>query len=182
MKPTARKAKGSDFERWVAKAIIAAYNNAGYSFGQDCWRTPMSGGHPIESLRRPGDLQFSEQLSNLFPFVVECKHQKGFRLEYLFRPNTLLRSFLAQALSQADNSGSRQPLLVVRSNWSIVLAVTLYRDYFDIINPILLLRMENIQWVVMSFNAFLEYWVSGRRAKTPVITHDAKASFDCAAS
>lgn len=75
MKQGGGRLKGNAFERATAKMIIKAFACFGVT-GQDCYRTPSSGGHRFAKKLDPGDLVFSELLTGLFPASVECKFYK----------------------------------------------------------------------------------------------------------
>jgi len=67
------KAKGSEFERKIAKEIIKAFRKRFKDLRQnDCWRSVLSGGHQMSA----GDLEMSDRLLGLFPYTVECKFYK----------------------------------------------------------------------------------------------------------
>lgn len=107
------KQKGSDFERLVAKMVLSAF---GKEFTQkDCFRTPMSGGHPFAD---GGDLVISPRLREVFPFVVECKHDKTWRPDMFFSLTKLVTNWLNQARAEEkdERAEGRSLLLVMRGN------------------------------------------------------------------
>lgn len=115
MKKGGGRQKGSGFEREVAKLVIAAFACKGIC-GEDCYRTPGSGGHKQASKTDPGDLVISRRLQKLFPFAVECKFYKAISMDLLMVPNVkegVLSSWWAQAVASA---GRRVPLLIFRQN------------------------------------------------------------------
>ena len=101
--------KGKAFERHIAKDILKAFP----SFTpRDCYRTPMSGGHPFAD---SGDLCISPDLQKLFPFVVECKHYRNFRFQDVLPPTKQFITWVFQARTAAAQM-DRPWLLVVRGN------------------------------------------------------------------
>ncbi len=123
----ASKAKGSSFERLVAKMVLTA---AGNEFGtKDCYRTPMSGGHHAARQNGEGDLVVSLKLRKRFPWCVECKHSKGFRAEHLFSPTGQFLSWLQQAKDEAEaDCFGRLPLLVFRGYAGSIFAAVQKED------------------------------------------------------
>lgn len=114
------KAKGSAFERLVSRLILKA---AGDKFSkEDCYRTPMSGGHPFAG---ESDLVVSAKLQEIFPFCVECKHGYGWDAYRMFHPNALFMSFVEQASrSAAKDRFGRIPLLVIRGSRTKIYAAS----------------------------------------------------------
>lgn len=108
----ASKIKGSTFERRVAGEILKA---AGKGFDKkDCYRTPMSGGHPYTG---DSDLVISKRLRRFFPFIVECKHRKTWKLEQMFTMPKSFVEFVDQVNAAARKDKlKRAPLIVIRSN------------------------------------------------------------------
>jgi hypothetical protein len=108
----ASRNKGCAFERLIAKAIIKA---AGKGFtAKDCYRTPMSGGHPHAG---ESDLILSKALRKIFPFCVECKHYKVFQPKQLFKDNAIVKGWMTQVqTASSKDKFRRHPLLVFRGN------------------------------------------------------------------
>lgn len=99
---------GGTFERRVAAMILAA---VGERFcKKDCYRTPMSGGHPHVG---ESDLQISKKLRKVFPFLVEAKHRKTIRLDHFLKPTAELRSFRIQIVAEWKKLGKRGAPAVV---------------------------------------------------------------------
>jgi hypothetical protein len=121
------RAKGSGFERQVAKLVVGAFRKAGYKVSsKDCYRTPLSGGHRFSRQTDPGDLMMTRRMQALFPFVVECKFHKKFSL-YRFLVAVRKRKsswhefkFIAQAHQQARHHA---PLLVAKGNNTPIFAL-----------------------------------------------------------
>lgn len=114
MSGRASRNKGNAFERLVAKRILSAVGDPYTS--KDCYRTPLSGGHPMGD---SGDLVISERLAKVFPFTVECKHYRDLRLEEFLRPKKAVSLRTRVWLQQAERCGVKQkriPLLVFRTN------------------------------------------------------------------
>jgi hypothetical protein len=108
--------KGKAFERRIAKDILKAFPNFR---PKDCYRTPMSGGHPFAD---SGDLCVSPSLQKLFPFVCECKHYRSFSLRDLLPPTKQFQSWIGQARGAAAKM-HRPWLLIVRGNNTPIYAV-----------------------------------------------------------
>ena len=107
--------KGNSFERLVSKMVVSAFPGA---TAKDCYRTPLSGGHPIADA---GDLVISDRLRKVFPYVVECKHVKDWRMEHAFLVNNGMQKWLRQtvaAVARSESKGGKglQPLLVMHGN------------------------------------------------------------------
>ena len=144
------KQKGNVFERTVAKMILKA---AGPKFkASDCYRTPLSGGHPIAS---SGDLVLSRRLAKTFPFVVECKHRKTFHMRRVFFPGETFGAYLDQTIKAAKKE-RRPPLLVIRGNGTQVLCVT-DEEYVSEM-PYLTFYHGGVTWAACLFKTFLARW------------------------
>lgn len=119
MKPGSARAKGSTFERLLAADIVKATGCK----KRECYRTPLSGGHPFAC---PSDLQLSPRLQERFPFSVEAKHQKIFKLEMMFRPPKSITNWLQQCMDascSANQIGNKiSPLVVMRGNRTLTYA------------------------------------------------------------
>jgi hypothetical protein len=72
-KPVNGRAKGSGFERKIAK-ILSNWS------GHDLRRTPLSGGWSRQNPETTGDIVSISKGAD-FPFSVECKNQEGWRME-----------------------------------------------------------------------------------------------------
>jgi hypothetical protein len=120
----ASRTKGCAFERLVAKQVITA---AGKGFSRkDCYRTPMSGGHPYAG---ESDLVLSEQLMKLFPWCVECKHYKGWKIDGVFKANKAHQDWCKQAAySSSKDQFKRPPMVVMRGNGGNIYCAARYRD------------------------------------------------------
>lgn len=123
MKSGGGRNKGSAFERLVSKLFLEAFKKGGVQTKpEDCFRTPLSGGHRFASKTDPGDLQFSKELTELFPMVVECKHYRELCLErYLQKPKKSWKEFqwLDQVSLSSQQTG-RPPVLVMRGNNGVI--------------------------------------------------------------
>ena len=110
------KAKGSTFERLVAKKLLDA---AGEPFTKaDCYRTPMSGGHEYAG---EFDLVTSEAFQKVFPFGAEMKHRKNFKIEQMFEMTAEIRGYHEQVTKScsdytATTTRSLAPIIVIRAN------------------------------------------------------------------
>lgn len=160
--------KGSAFERLVAAMVLEAI--PGFT-KKDCYRTPLSGGHPVAD---SGDLVVSERLQKKFPFVVECKHVKDWNLQWLWPPNSAVRSWITQAQAAAKRMGTRRPwLLVMRGNNTPVYCLYEMQSKFNLpapseLGPSHMVLCSNdeclLPYVVVRFDAFLQWrWKCFRR-------------------
>lgn len=114
-------AKGSEFERKIAKEIVKAYKPFGIT-QKDCWRSTLSGGHP----RAAGDLEISERLAKIFPFCLEMKHRKRIHFEnFLLAKKSEERRWLEQTLAGARKAKGTLPVLVMRANHMPIYAMVL---------------------------------------------------------
>lgn len=113
MKPGGSKGKGNAFERLVAVTIRK--DLAPFGIGEkDIYRTPNSGGHPFCD---DCDLIVSAKLFQIFPFVIECKHEKKLTVGGLFDLRRDFQAHLKQvtravATSQANGLEGCSPLLI----------------------------------------------------------------------
>lgn len=115
MKPGRGRLKGNAFERKVAADICAAFGMP----AKQCYRTPLSGGHPYGDT---GDLVVGPRLAKRFPYLVECKHRRNWNVEDLFTGSANLCLWLSSVAGRAKQAG-RWPLLVVRGNRTLTIAV-----------------------------------------------------------
>jgi len=155
------KQKGSAFENLVANKIIEAAKFE----KKDCYRTPLSGGHPYADA---GDLQISEKLLPYFPFSVECKHRRDWHPGVMFAPRGEERAWILQTYKAAR--GEKVPLLIMRGNRTEIFVAGpfthLFR-YFDAkifrVRPVLVLasadvagKREQETWLMLPFQPFLD--------------------------
>jgi len=150
MKAGGGHAKGSAFERKIAKQIVAAFKQHGIE-QRDCWRSVLSGGHMISC----GDLAVSDRLLQLFPWAVECKFRRRIRWErFLLDPKYRKKTWeeskwLVQAIEGAKKRKGLVPLLVVKENHGPVYA---------------LWETERVgEWVMHPFDDFLRDTVKAAR-------------------
>lgn len=123
MKQGGGRSKGATFERTVSKMIVEASKHLGVR-QQDCYRTPMSGGHPNAKYQHPSDLVMSKKLLKHFSVSVECKHYKKVDLQTLFTKTGLVFSWVAQASHAALHSNDDlTPLVVFKWNNSQVFCI-----------------------------------------------------------
>jgi hypothetical protein len=70
-----------------------------------------------------GDLIVSEGLRKLFPFCVECKHRKNFRLEHVFMGVKDFFDYHRQVLDACNREGNtRTPMVVIRGQGGLIFA------------------------------------------------------------
>lgn len=112
------KQKGAAFELLVVKEIRKAINKK--MKDEVCFRTPRSGGHPMIG---GADIQIKSKLRKVFPFAVECKHQKTIKTDKLFSVNKNIQHFLAQAIENTEERGD-YPMLVIRGDRTEILCAS----------------------------------------------------------
>ena len=113
MKKGRGKAKGSGFERQIAKDVVKAFKRFGIT-QRECWRSINSGGHVIAA----GDLEMSDRLMELFPYVVECKFRKKIRWQnFMLSGNNEEKCWLRQASQAAKKLKNMTPILVMKENF-----------------------------------------------------------------
>ncbi len=164
-------AKGHAFENKVAKQIVAELGDDFEVTRQDCYRTPLSGGHRFARGKDPGDIVISPRFRILFPFLVECKHDKRFDVHHLFHPAERRKStwmedhFINQAVQQVDPSSYNVPLVIVRGNlgdtfvfypspwkgWS-------WPEEFEYITALRFQTKKHGLWVCILLEDFLKGW------------------------
>jgi hypothetical protein len=70
-----------------------------------------------------GDLIVGEKLRELFPFCVECKHRKNFRLEHVFMGAKDFLDYHRQVMDACGREGNkRTPMVVIRGQGGIIFA------------------------------------------------------------
>ena len=146
------RGKGSSFERKVAAMVATAFRVS----KRDIYRTPLSGGHPFAD---KGDLTISPELRKRFGFCVECKHNRTWTPECLFRLRAQERSWIEQVV-KASLKGDAVPLLVMRGNRTQIYCA--FRGH-SLGKRQFLLAARGIphmyfhqSWVMMRFDAFLK--------------------------
>lgn len=108
-KPINSKAKGSEFERRVAKVLSKWW-------GEEFHRTPASGGlHWHEDNRVAGDIVTPEK--SKFPFTVECKKREEWMLEQIIKGTGEIEKWWTQALGDSERVGLK-PLLIFSKNFA----------------------------------------------------------------
>lgn len=153
--------KGHGFENAVAKMVAAAFTPFGIK-REDCYRTPLSGGHPFAGKKDPGDLQMSPQLVELFPYCVECKfYKKIFLHGLLFPPKTWLKAWnfskwLKQVCKAAKHT-KRIPLLVIKGNNTPEFAILpRVMPLSPMFKRKIKFRWEQEDWIAVPFSDFLD--------------------------
>jgi len=118
-----KRNKGNSFERRVSKMIVAAFKELGIT-AEDCYRTPLSGGHRYSKKEDPGDLVISPKLQKLFPFTVECKNDRRANISHFFnlKSTTPEVRWWKQACQQ-NKSEATSPLLVFKAHHEIFCCV-----------------------------------------------------------
>lgn len=145
-------AKGSEFERKIAKEIVKVFKKFGIT-QRDCWRSTLSGGHS----RSAGDLEMSKKLEEIFPFCLEMKHRKKIRFEnFLLEKNTEEKRWLIQAEEGAEKRKGMTPVLVMRANNRPIYALVGPRsEVHDLAAEICFQNVEGI-WKLLPWKKFLK--------------------------
>lgn len=153
-----QREKGNAFERLIAKEVIKAFEPLGMT-KKDCYRTPMSGGHP--SAQR-GDLVISERLRPYFRFTIECKHQRD------WNPGVMVASRLRAKergwINQAQRAAKVEeclPILVTSGNGTGIFVsgphVEMIREFPELkgMRPSVRFRaFKNEAWTMWEWSAF----------------------------
>lgn len=107
--PQSAKAKGRRLQQWVRDEILKRFK----SLTQDDVRsTSMGAGGE--------DVQLSSAARKQFPYSVECKSKKSIAIYGLYE-------------QAAANSGSHEPLLIVKADRKKALAIVDAEHFFDLI-------------------------------------------------
>jgi hypothetical protein len=155
------KAKGSAFERKIAKEIVKAFKVFGVT-QRECWRSTLSGGHS----RAAGDLELSQRLEKLFPFCLEMKHRKRVRFENLFLEKvTEEKRWITQTIEGAEKIKGMTPVLVMKgTNNKSILALVGERSEVHDDGPEI--WIDGKLWKLMFWKKFLKMAVElARRLK-----------------
>lgn len=110
---------GKTFERQIVNDIRRAFK----AKSNECFRTPMSGGHHA----LPGvDIQMSSSLFKRFPYLIECKSDKTFHAALLLKGSLLIEQWAAQVLKAAAGQVGN-PLLVLNQKRVSIFAAVPYQ-------------------------------------------------------
>jgi len=158
MKKGAHREIPGVFERLIAKKILEA---AGPEFGPaDCRRVPMSG---ADKYYDQGDLIVSEGLRKLFPFCVECKHVKNFRLEHVFIGVKDFFDYHRQVLDACNPEGNkRTPMVVIRGQGGLIFAaipsltVVSMRYWVPDTTTVVSYRTTHLRWMMTDLDSLLK--------------------------
>jgi hypothetical protein len=157
--------KGNSFEREVAKQILDA---VGPSFsGEDCRRTPASGGQPFGDR---GDLVISGRLFRRFPFVVECKHWRDWHPDIMLAPRQIEEKWLLQvctATARAKRGGI--PLLVMRGDRQTAWCAAPLRDMLTYLERVgawyFVFPHAGRRWLMVPWQVLLNALEARRKSK-----------------
>jgi hypothetical protein len=162
MRPGGSKGKGNAFERLVAVTIRKDLEPFGIG-PKDIFRTPNSGGHPFCD---DCDLIVSAKLFKIFPFVIECKHEKKLSVGGLFDLRRDFQKHLKQVTravttSKANGLKGCSPLLVWQGNFTNIYAaghpsaiIAAYGRESPEAMHRLHFTFEGQKWVMLGFNDF----------------------------
>ena len=153
MRAGGSKSKGSSFERVVAKLIITAGEDLGFT-KRDVYRTPLSGGHVFAKHKHPSDLVMTKKVLRVFPASIECKHYKKFELQNLWTRQGLLFDWIDQALRATE--GTRvNPVVVFKWNLSKIFCVFEAGKFRITTNTYMQFRFRKKYWNVILFTNLL---------------------------
>lgn len=103
------KAKGSEYERKIAKQLSAWW-------GEQFQRTPMSGGlHWKNDNRVAGDIVTPPD--SVYPWTTECKKREGWELEQVLKGTGDVEKWWNQSVADGQRVNLR-PLLVFSKNFA----------------------------------------------------------------
>lgn len=103
------KAKGSDFERKIAKVLSRWW-------GEEFHRTPMSGGLQWKQDNRvAGDIVTPPD--SIYPFTTECKKREEWNFEQVLKGTGDVEKYWQQATKDSEKVSMR-PLLIFSKNFA----------------------------------------------------------------
>lgn len=111
LKPQSAKAKGRKLQQWVRDFILETFTN----LEPDDVRSTSMGA-------TGEDVQLSPQARKVVPFQIECKN-KG-------------RSTVHTYYAQAQEHGEHEPLVIVKMDRSIPLAVLSAETFFNLLKKV----------------------------------------------
>lgn len=159
------KAKGSAFERKVASMIIKATKDTGFHFEkEDCYRTPMSGGHIYAKQEEPSDLVLSKRLRKVIPIAVECKFRKTINMYHFTVPfeqhekSWEEKNAIDQVL-RATKKSSYYPVVILKNNREPIVLVMRLADLkflFPRCKIGFKFSYNEDTWCALEFEAFLK--------------------------
>lgn len=152
------KAKGSGFERDIAKAIVKAFAEFGIE-QRECWRSVLSGGHEMSA----GDLYLSDRLMQLFPWAPEMKSRKKINFRNFFEANEKSEEmkWLKQAMEGARKIEGLKALLVMKENHQKVMV--LKELSVEHTTRKMVLKIGDQFWEPMSWDDFIKEAVEEAR-------------------
>jgi hypothetical protein len=121
---------------------------------KDCYRTPLSGGHPMGD---PGDLVMSPRLRAIFPYLIEAKHRKDWKVEHIFVPTAAMAEWVEQAV-RAANKLHLTPVVVVRGHHTNIFCFLPHRvgqRGKPVVLAVKIGPLVDPDWVAMRFGDFL---------------------------
>ena len=119
-----------------------------------------------------GDLIVSERLRKLFPFCVECKHRKNFRLEHVFMGVKDFLDYHRQVLDACVREGnSRTPMVVIRGQGGLIFAaipsLTMVSLQYKLpeTSAVVSYRTTHLRWFMTDLDSMLQaiFAKEGRR-------------------
>lgn len=155
------RAKGATFERQLVRDIIRVFK---LKDKKACYRTPMSGGH--YACRTAADITISPEFQKRFPWVVEAKHWRSFRVgNFLTLKSEELKCF-QQVIDTAERTNADpavkglvcRPVLVVKANFAEPYAAFPAQYMTDAVwyEPHVYFNLMGSAWVAISWELFLK--------------------------
>ena len=109
-----------------------------------------------------GDLIVSEKLRETFPFCVECKHRKNFRLEHVFMKTVDFLDYHRQVLDACAREGNkRTPMVVIRGQGGLIFAsipsLTMLSQHYKMPEEAacVLYRTTHLRWMMTDLDSML---------------------------
>lgn len=156
--------KGAAYERKIVGLIRQAWGLT----SKQCYRTPLSGGHPYAS---SADVTFSPELDGRLDISIECKNHRGTSVLSLLKPDGPSHpwtSWLDQAL-KASRETDKTPVLIARAG-RMDLALTTWDSWTSSKQPYIRFQWEGGEWVANPLECWLdEMALVAKQAKASVL-------------
>lgn len=161
------KNKGAGFERVLVKDIVRVF---GLTNKRDCYRTPLSGGHHAN--RQAADLFISAEFQPRFPWVVEAKHWRAFRVGNFLSLKTTETACFTQVVETAERANNDpivkglhyRPVLVVKANFAEPYAAFPAEYITETVwyTPHVYFTVLGYEWVAIAWETFLQLVKAGK--------------------
>lgn len=150
--------------------ILRKYNECEAGF------RPTAAGCPCPApinIYDQGDLIVSERLRKIFPFCVECKHRKNFRLEHVFMGVKDFLDYHRQVLDACAREGNkRAPMVVIRGQGGLIFAsipaLTVMSQHYRMPETAASVsyRTTHLRWLMTDLDSMLQAIFNKEAAKT----------------